>query len=88
MIIGNPLKLQWNPAPRHPPVRQWPPIRHFLKILRSFSIVLSILAIRHFQSKAGITNLKKTPVIDVRAAGRDRVWIPRRTLIFGPRPRC
>ena len=33
---------------------------------------------------SGITNLKKTPVIDVRAADRDRFSIPRRTLIFGP----
>ncbi len=34
-----------------------------------------------------ITKFDLTPFIDVRAAGRDRFSIPRRTLIFGPRPR-
>ena len=26
------IQLQWNPAPRHPPIRQCPHIRHLLKI--------------------------------------------------------
>ncbi len=44
--------VQWNPAPRHPPIRQSPPIRHSSKNPSTFSIVLSILALRHFHSKA------------------------------------
>ena len=34
-----------------------------------------------------MTKFDLTPVVDVRAADRDRFSIPRRTLIFGPRPR-
>ena len=44
--------IQWNPAPRHPPIRQCPPIRHFKKVPSTFSVVLSTLALRHFPSKA------------------------------------
>ena len=34
-----------------------------------------------------MTKFDLTPVIDVRAADRDRFSIPRQTLMFGPRPR-
>ena len=44
LMLG-PIQLQWNPVPRHPPIRQCSPIRHLRKTLWSISVVLSILAL-------------------------------------------
>ena len=38
-------RIQWNPTPRHPPIRQCSPIRHLRKIHWSLSAVLSILTL-------------------------------------------
>ena len=34
------IYMQWNPAPRHPPIWQYPPIRHLLKTPRSYFLPL------------------------------------------------
>ena len=46
--------VQWYPAPMHPPISHCPSKRHLLEFSREIYVVLSILALRYFDSKASL----------------------------------